>query len=42
MGEIDLPKKTFPLECLYNLTEILDEFFYPGEPSEIIESFERE
>jgi hypothetical protein len=42
MGETDLPEKTFPLECFYNLTEILDESFYPGEPSELIDSFERE
>jgi len=42
MGETDLPEEIFPLDCLYSLTEILDEYFYPGEPSELIKSFERE
>lgn len=35
MGETDLPEETFPLECLYSLTEILDERFYPSEASEL-------
>ncbi len=35
MGETDLPEQTFPLECSYSLTEILDNNFYPGEPSEL-------
>lgn len=37
MGETDLPKSTFPSERAYTLTEILDEQFYPGEPSELEE-----
>ena len=34
MGETNLPKRTFPAECLYTITEILDEKFYPGETGE--------
>ncbi|NJL01828.1 MAG: DUF29 domain-containing protein [Spirulinaceae cyanobacterium SM2_1_0] len=33
-GETDLPASTFPTECGYNLSDILDRDFYPGEPSE--------
>ncbi|MCT7951029.1 DUF29 domain-containing protein [Ancylothrix sp. C2] len=33
-GETDLPKRTFPAECLYTLAAILDEKFYPGETGE--------
>ena len=36
MGETDLPEQTFPLSCLYSLTQILDDSFYPGEPSELV------
>ncbi len=36
MGETDLPEQTLPIECPYSLTEILDNSFYPGEPSELI------
>jgi Domain of unknown function DUF29 len=35
--ETDLPNRTFPAECPYSLMEILDNHFYPGEPSELIE-----
>jgi Domain of unknown function DUF29 len=35
MGETDLPEQTFPLDCPYSITEILDEQFYPGEPSDL-------
>lgn len=38
MGETNLPKQTFPLGCPYNLTEILDDHFYPGDPSELVDS----
>ena len=34
MGETNLPKRTFPAECLYSVAEILDEKFYPGETGE--------
>ncbi|MBE9169937.1 DUF29 domain-containing protein [Pleurocapsales cyanobacterium LEGE 06147] len=34
--ETDLPKRTFPEECPYRLTEILDNNFYPGESSELV------
>lgn len=34
MGETDLPEQTFPIDCSYSLTEILDDRFYPGKPSE--------
>lgn len=27
---------TFPAACLYGLAEVLDERFYPGEPSNLI------
>jgi hypothetical protein len=40
MGETDLPEQTFPVECPYSLTEILDNSFYPGEPSELISESE--
>ncbi|MER3477046.1 MAG: hypothetical protein C4287_11595, partial [Leptolyngbya sp. ERB_1_2] len=32
--ETNLPNRTFPAECPYSLLEILDDRFYPGEPSE--------
>ncbi len=34
--EIDLPSYTFPSDCPYSLTEILDDRFYPGETSELV------
>lgn len=37
MGETNLPLIIFPLECSYNLAEIFDNYFYPGEPSELNE-----
>lgn len=40
MGETDLPEQTFPLSCLYSLTQILDDSFYPGEPSELVDNSE--
>ena len=40
MGETDLPVQAFPLSCLYGLTEILDDRFYPGEPSELVDDRE--
>ena len=36
MGETDLPEQTFPPECPYSLTEILDNSFYPGEANELV------
>ncbi|MBD2110707.1 MULTISPECIES: DUF29 domain-containing protein [Cyanophyceae] len=35
-GETNLPIRTFPSQCSYSLTEILDAKFFPGEPSELI------
>lgn len=32
-GETNLPRKTFPENCPYTLTEILSDRFYPGEPA---------
>jgi hypothetical protein len=32
-SETNLPLKTFPSECFYTLEQILDNRFYPGEPS---------
>lgn len=40
MGETDLPKQIFPLNCPYNLTEILEDCFYPGELSELVDKSE--
>lgn len=40
VGETDLPKSTFPKDCPYSLTEIFDNNFYPGEPSELLEESE--
>ncbi|WP_448561868.1 DUF29 domain-containing protein [Trichothermofontia sp.] len=34
VGETNLPHHTFPKVCPYQLAEILDNNFYPGEPSE--------
>lgn len=36
--ETDLPFKTFPQDCPYKLEEILNDRFYPGEPSAELES----
>lgn len=32
-GETNLPRSTFPQQCLYTLEEILSDRFYPGEPA---------
>ena len=38
--ETDLPYKTFPQDCPYTFEEIMDDRFYPGEPSiELEEDF---
>ena len=37
MGETDLSESTFPVQCPYALTEIFDDRFYPGEPSNLTE-----
>lgn len=34
--ETDLPRSTFSSNCPYSLTEILDDGFYPGEASELV------
>ncbi len=39
--ETDLPNCTFPADCPYSVAEIMDNCFYPGEPSELIEEQER-
>lgn len=36
MGETDLPEETFPKICLYSVTEILDNCFYPGAVSDLV------
>lgn len=36
MGETDLPDQTFPQACPYCLSDILNDRFYPGEPSELV------
>lgn len=33
MGDTNLPEQTFPLMCPYTLADILDNYFFPGEPS---------
>ena len=35
--ETNLPNKTFPSQCPYILTDILDDSFYPGESSDILD-----
>ncbi|MDF5706399.1 MAG: DUF29 domain-containing protein [Nostoc sp. S4] len=40
VGETDLPKRTFPVECPYSLSEIVDYDFYPGEPSKLVDESE--
>ncbi|UBF27407.1 DUF29 domain-containing protein [Kovacikia minuta CCNUW1] len=35
-GETELPVDSFPPECPYNLTATLNNQFYPGEPSELV------
>ncbi|MBE9168392.1 DUF29 domain-containing protein [Pleurocapsales cyanobacterium LEGE 06147] len=40
MGETNLPEQTFPISCLYTVSQILDDRFYPGEPSELVEGSE--
>ena len=36
IAETDLHDQTFPIQCLYDLNQTLDEAFYPGEPSELV------
>jgi hypothetical protein len=36
VGETNLPNRTFPRQCPYSLSEILDSRFYPGEPSDLV------
>ncbi|HAO09596.1 MAG TPA: DUF29 domain-containing protein [Planktothrix sp. UBA8407] len=38
-SETNLPLKTFPSECLYTLEQVLDNCFYPGEPSKELEEY---
>lgn len=40
--ETNLPPQTFPTSCPYSLTEILDNDFYPSEPSRNVLSVEEE
>lgn len=40
IGATDLLERTFPQDCPYRLTEILDDYFYPGEPSELLSGSE--
>lgn len=37
VGETNLPKRTFPVECPYSLVEIMEYDFYPGEPSKLVD-----
>ncbi|MBD2602965.1 DUF29 domain-containing protein [Scytonema hofmannii FACHB-248] len=39
MGETNLSLKTFPSECNYSFEQIIDNEFYPGEPSLNVEEF---
>lgn len=36
MGETNLPEQTFPADFPYSLANILDETFFPGEPSDLL------
>ncbi len=38
--ETELPDHVFPSDCPYTLTEMLDNCFYPGEPSELVSESE--
>jgi hypothetical protein len=38
--ETELASGTVPVECPYSLTEILDDHFYPGEVSELVNELE--
>jgi hypothetical protein len=40
MGETDLPAQTFPSNCPYSLSEIMGDRFYPGAPSELVDTTE--
>lgn len=35
--ETNLPERTFPKDCPYELSEVLSDRFYPGEPSEFVD-----
>jgi hypothetical protein len=35
--ETNLPERTFPKDCPYELSEVLSDCFYPGEPSEFVD-----
>nr|WP_199290378.1 DUF29 domain-containing protein [Leptolyngbya sp. FACHB-36] len=37
IAETNLPSRTFPPDCAYRLAEVLDDRFYPGESSELVE-----
>jgi hypothetical protein len=37
IGETNLPAKTFPNICPYDLIQILDEQFFPGIPSDLLD-----
>jgi Domain of unknown function DUF29 len=39
VAETNLPFKTFPVECLYSVEEVLDNRFYPGESSKELEEY---
>ena len=41
VGETDLPKRTFPVQCPYSLVEIVDYDFYPGEASKLLDESEQ-
>jgi hypothetical protein len=41
LGETDLPKRIFPVQCPYSLSEILNYDFYPGEPSKLLDESEQ-
>lgn len=36
IGETNLPAKTFPTDCPYNLSQILDNKFFPGADSDLL------
>ncbi len=39
--ETNLSPQTFPADCPYNLIEIFDPNFYPGEPSDLVTELDR-
>ncbi|WP_088892753.1 DUF29 domain-containing protein [Leptolyngbya ohadii] len=42
IGETNLSRKTFPQDCPYSVDQLLDDRFYPGSPSDLLNLFEQD